>query len=97
MSRQISRSFFSSVIGTYSALALSNSWKSTAAVNGGFSWRLISSLPFSPQLRKSVGGKKQATAWTRLEARSTGSAAFGSPSLPVVPIMSDRCPPAEAP
>ena len=40
--------------------------------------------------RKSVGGKKQATAATFDDSRSTGSAAAGSPALPAQPIMSDR-------
>ena len=45
----------------------------------------IISLPGLPKLRKSVGGKKQATACTRLDSRSTGSLAFGSPLSPAGP------------
>ena len=59
--------------------------------------RLFMTTPGLPKLRKSVGGKKQPTHWILLEARSTASPALGSPGPPLVPSMSDRCPPADPP
>ena len=48
-------------------------------------------------MRKSVGGKKHATAAIFEDCRSTESRAVKLPGAEAQPCMSERCPPADAP
>ena len=74
--------------------------KSKGATMFGIAWGPLPncSFPSSPQLRKSVGGKKQATALAPLANPWTWSFEFNSPPFfPATPIINERCPPAEPP
>src|SRR6266545_7119996 len=86
-------------------ISLPNAWRPSgvsergpnAGLNCAVGPQPTPSSPGLPQFRKSVGGKKQATACTALLSRSMGSWALESPGPPWVPIVSDKCPPALAP
>ena len=92
-----SRSASPWIMSTGGSSALAKPMGETAPASSGSKSR-AGNLSFGPTDRvRSTGGNRATTAWTRLETRSTGSAATGSPASPASPSINDRCPPALPP